>query len=297
MKLGACRSIAKATVLEILSEPLSLLVLLSALALCVLAPAFHYHQFGEPERMARDAGLSAQFTGGLVLAVFGAVHSFRREIETLTIQMALAHPISRMAFFLAKVAGVLGAYLVFATILAATTLVMVRGAEIGGVLASRTGDVARIFGPCLAAGVGVILLPLVAGACANRFARCRFVLSCYVAAFVTAALACLVTLVWSCGGTLRLLPVMVLQVAAACVFIAAASAFSVRLQVNGAVVGVSALAAAALPFIGNYYLPDVLARGGVLEWSYVALASAAVVPAVAAFLLLGVRLMNVQDLS
>ena len=50
-------SVAKATALEILSEPLTLLVLLAALTMAVLAPAFHYHQFGEATRMARDAGL------------------------------------------------------------------------------------------------------------------------------------------------------------------------------------------------------------------------------------------------
>ena len=50
-------AIAKATALEIFSEPLSLLLLLSALALVILAPALHYPQFGEPTRLARDAGL------------------------------------------------------------------------------------------------------------------------------------------------------------------------------------------------------------------------------------------------
>ena len=53
-------AIAKTTALEILAEPLSLLVLTASLALAVFAPAFHYHQFGEPARMARDAGLSAR---------------------------------------------------------------------------------------------------------------------------------------------------------------------------------------------------------------------------------------------
>lgn len=36
-------AIAGATALEILSEPLSLLLLIAALTLAALAPAFHYH--------------------------------------------------------------------------------------------------------------------------------------------------------------------------------------------------------------------------------------------------------------
>ena len=88
-------SILKATALEILSEPLSLLVLLAALAMTVFAPAFHYHQFGEATRMARDAGFSALFACGGVLAVFTTIRAFRREVETGTLEMALAHPVSR----------------------------------------------------------------------------------------------------------------------------------------------------------------------------------------------------------
>ena len=68
-------SIVKATAFEIISEPLSLLILLAALVLTVLAPAFHYHQFGEATRMARDAGLSSVLMGGLVIAVFGTIRA------------------------------------------------------------------------------------------------------------------------------------------------------------------------------------------------------------------------------
>ena len=129
-------SIIKATALEVLSEPLSLLVLLAALVLTVLAPAFHYHQFGEATRMARDAGLSSVLMGGLVVAVFGTIRAFRREVESGTMAMALAHPVSRTEFFLAKTLGAGAAYLVFASIVFLTALVIVDGAAIGGLIAA-----------------------------------------------------------------------------------------------------------------------------------------------------------------
>ena len=98
-------SIARATALEMASEPLALLLTLSAMALAVLAPIMHYHQFGEASRMARDAGLSALLVFGIAYAVFCTVKSVRREIDSGTLEMALAHPVSRAGFFLAKLTG------------------------------------------------------------------------------------------------------------------------------------------------------------------------------------------------
>ena len=283
------KSIVRATAQEILSEPLSLLVLIASLALAVFAPALHYHQFGDPTRMARDAGCSALFTGGLVIAVFGILRSFRREIETGTAQMALARPVSRTGFFLAKAAGGLVAYLVFAFVLFAALLVMVRGAVIGADVASRTGDLARVYGPFLAVGVALMLVPLLTGAFLNRFVRCRFVLTCFVTVFglSVALVAAAAALMGS--ECLRLLSVALPPVAFAAVFLSAAAAFSVRWRTNAAASAVGVVFALTLPCVGNYYLPEALARGGSLPWATVALAFAAAVPAVLFFLLLGCR--------
>lgn len=288
-------SIARATALEILSEPLSLLVLLAALVLATMAPAFHYHQFGEATRMARDAGFSALFTGGLVVAVFGTVRTFRREIETGTVQMALSHPVSRSAFFLSKLLGVLMALGVFSFIVAAVSLTVVNGAAIGGAVAERHGDIARLWGPSLALAVSAMLLPLVLGAALNRFCRCRFVLSAFrLALLLSAGAACYR---FDAGLSLRLLPVAVLCLLPLPLFAAAAAAASVRLKANGATSVVGLLLAAFLPVVGNYYLPDALARGATLPWSYVALAAAVTVPALLAFLLVGTHLINGRDIA
>ena len=265
-----------------------MLILLAALALAVFAPAFHYHQFGEPTRMARDAGLSALFTCGSVLAVFGTIRAFRREVESGTLEMALAHPVSRGGFFLAKTAGAFVAYLAFAAIVFGTSLTIVWGADVGGRLAARTGDLAQVFGPALAAGVSVILLPLVAAAALNRFARFRFVLT---------AFACALALALALGGgalalaprlLARFLPVALLLAFPALVLLAAAAAFSLRFRANAAASAVALVFAASLPAVGNYYLSDALSEGGAVPWAYVGLAALAALPAVAAFLLVGV---------
>ena len=286
-------SIAKATALEILSEPLSLLLLLSALALSTLAPSFHYHQFGEATRMARDAGFSALFTCGLLVSVFGTVRSFRREIETGTVQMALAHPVSRAGFFLSKVAGVLLAGSFFSAIVIATMVTVVNGAAIGGALAARSGEIASLWGPSLAIGVGTILVPLAVGAALHRFLRFRFVLTSFGCAFVLALLG--VCYRFDMRLFLRLLPVVLPVLTVHLVFVTAASMAAVRFKANGALAFVGVLFAASLPAIGNYYLPDALSNGGHLPWGYVGLAAMAAFPAAGAFLCAGVRFFNGKD--
>ena len=185
-------AIAKTTALEILAEPLSLLVLTASLAITVFAPAFHYHQFGEPSRMARDAGLSSLFVGGTIFVIVGAARSVRREFESGTAAVALSHPVSRMQFLLAKACGAYAAFTLFALALCAVTAVIVNGSLIGAAVAKKTGDIPRLWGVSYACGVASVVLPYVVGAFLNRVFRFRFALSAFVTTLVIAA-ASLVT--------------------------------------------------------------------------------------------------------
>ena len=290
-------SLVVATAREILSEPLSLLVLISAIILAVLAPAFHYHQFGEPTRMARDAGFSSLFVGGLILAIFGTIRSFRREIEMGTMEMALTYPITRTFFFLAKCVGAFGAYLVFALIIFLTTLVVVDGAAIGGEIATRTGDIARIWGPCLAAGIGVVILPLLGSAFLNRFANFRFVLTSFLLAIILSVLFGCGVVVHAPLLVLKMLPVAILLVTFTALFLLAAAAFSTLMRANAAATCVGLVFVLLLPIVGNYYLSESLTGGGSISWGYVAGAILAVCPAAFIFLLIGIHFINRRTLS
>ena len=290
-------SIIKATALEILSEPLSLLVLLAALVLTVLAPAFHYHQFGEATRMARDAGLSSVFTGGLVIAVFGTIRAFRREVESGTMAMALAHPVSRTAFFLAKTLGAAVAYLAFSSVVFLAALVIVDGAAIGGAIAAKSGDIARLYGPNLAEGVGVIVLPLAIGAGLNRFGKVRFVLASFVLAFLLAVAFAALSAVRDVAWCFRLLPVVTLIVLFTSVLLTVSAAFAIILKANAAASATGLVLVAFLPAVGNYYMADALAKGGTVPWTYVGCAALAVLPAILLFLLLGIHFINGRDVS
>ena len=288
-------AIVKATVREVLSEPLSLLILISAQALSVLAPAFHYHQFGEATRMARDAGCSSLFLGGSVLAVFVTIRVFRREIESGTLQMALAHPISRGGFFLFKSLGCFCAYLVFAFLMFVTMMLVVWGADIGGALAARTGDVARLFGPCLAAGMTLLTLPLVLAAALNRFLRFRFVTSVFALSFAFSVVLLVLMIGFRAELCGRYLPAVLLLGGLALMLVLASAALSVRFRANGAASLVGLVVLACVPMVGNYYLADALSQGGVISLAYCAWAGLALLPAVLAFAVLGVHFMNGRE--
>lgn len=287
-------AVISATALEIASEPLALLLTLSAGSLAVLTPAFHYHQFGEASRMARDAGLSALMVGGLAFAVFCTVKSVRREVESGTLEMALAHPVSRTGFFLAKVIGAALAYAGFALTVAAVSLTTVNGAEIGGRIAAARGDVAQLYGPSLAVAAAALVVPPVLAAVLNRFARFRYALTAVVSALIIAV-----------SGTLfrpdaalaaRYAPAAVMLVLPALVFIAAAAAAAIRLRGNAAASALGLCFVAALPALGNYCLSDALSKGGTVAWSHVVLAAALTAPLVAGFALLGIHFFKGRDI-
>lgn len=290
-----CGAMVRAAALEISSEPLALLLTLGALALGNLAPALHYHQFGEPSRMARDATLSSLLVFGLLFAVFCTGRAFRREIESGTAEMALTRPISRANFFLSHLLGAYGAYLFFALTLTASLVTAVNGAEIGGRVAEETHDLARTWGPSLACGLAPLVLAPLGGGILNRFAGFRFVPTAYGMTGVISVLAMFYR--FDASLAMRLLPAAVMLLLPAAVFAAASAAFSVRWSgptattVSGLMLGLS------LPVIGNYCLSDSLAWGGTISWGYVATAAALTIPLVAAFAYLGVRWFGEKDVS
>ena len=278
-------AIIKATALEILSEPLVFLVTIAAMSLAVIAPALHYHEFGDPSKMARDAGVSAILVGGLVIAAFGAVKTMRREIETQTALTALSLPVSRRMFFLSKTAGVFLAYLFFVITVGSVSIAAVRGAVIGGEIAARENSVARMYGPVFAFALAAIVVPFLYGAVVNHSLRRRFTLNANLCTGIIALVAMFFR--FDVSVFLMTLPVYVLVALPALILLAASAAFAIRFRFNAA----SSLAVLVfvlfLPALGNYCVTDVVSAGESVSWVYLLVATAAVLAPVAALLYLG----------
>lgn len=278
-------AIIKATALEILSEPLVFLVTIAAMSLAVLAPALHYHEFGDPSKMARDAGVSAILVGGLVIAAFGAVKTMRREIETQTALTALSLPVSRRMFFLSKTAGVFLAYLFFVLTVGSVSIAAVRGAVIGGEIAARENSVARMYGPVFAFAIAAIVVPFLYGAVVNHSLRRRFTLNANLCTGIIALVAMFFR--FDVSVFLKTLPVYVLVALPALILLAASAAFAIRFRFNAAASLALLVFVLFLPALGNYCVTDVVSAGESVSWVYLLVASAAVLPPVAALLYLG----------
>ncbi|MDD2456155.1 MAG: hypothetical protein PHE10_07500 [Kiritimatiellae bacterium] len=106
-------SIARATVLEAVQQPIALLLLLSAVLMTLLVPVFQFHRFSEDGRLARDSGLSCMLVFGLALAAGTAGKSVADEIARGTAAAVIGKPVGRATFVIAKWLGVLGVTVIF----------------------------------------------------------------------------------------------------------------------------------------------------------------------------------------
>lgn len=285
----------KVSALEALSEPLALLLTLTAMTMAALVPAMHYHQFGESTRMARDAGFSALFMFGAAYAIFLPVKGMRREIESGTASIALAHGVTRRMFFLAKATGVYLAFLVFAITLTALSLTAINGADIGGKIALKTGEIAKMWGPSLSWAMTAIVASPVIGALANRFLGWRYVPAATIFALALSLAAAAYR--FDASMVLRLAPGFFALVAPPAVFVFLSSAFAVRLRANAAASASAVVFAVLLPFMGNYYLSDAFADGNAVAFKYIVLAILAAVPLAVAAAMAGIALLEGRDIS
>ena len=297
-------SLAGSAAREALSEPLSAVMFLVATSTIHLLPVFHCHQFGEPARLPRECGFSGLMVFGLVFSTAAAMRAIGREIESGTAAAALSRPVSRPLFFVGKILGVLAAFALFGVAVAAASSLAVVSAEAGAVTASAGGS--RIWGPGVAAGLGLTLLAFIGAALANRLAQVRF---CSVACVAVAlaqplalGLAAIVPGAAAVDG--RTVPAMLVLATGCAVFTVMAGALAVRLRpaVVAALVAVAVAAAFAfplrvlLPDLNRFWLVDRFAGGGVVPWGEIAGLVSAGGALVALWMVVGSLLLTRRDL-
>ena len=296
--------LARSAALEALAEPLSAVVFLVALLTIHWAPVFHYHQFGEAGRLARECGFSALLVFGLVFATAAAMRVIGGEIASGTAAVALARPVPRPLFFCAKVSGVVGAFLLFSlAVAAATVLATYASAEGAARLAAcceEGGEPSRIWQPGLRLGTCLTLGGFVLAALANRFASARFCVTACVCVALAQPLALASALPFGPEGA-GALGVL----ACGCtVFIVLAGALAVRLKPAPTVALVSAAVLSSfawpvtgvLPVLGRFWLVEALAAGQDSAWCGVGRTLLAAVCLVAFWLVAGSVLLQEREL-
>ncbi len=104
--LRSCRALTVQTAVEILRQPLPVLVTTLAATLAALFPLVLSFQFGEEGRLVRDGVLALHFTLGVYLAAVAASATLGREIQSGSGALVLSKAVSHELFYFSKFLGV-----------------------------------------------------------------------------------------------------------------------------------------------------------------------------------------------
>ena len=159
-------TIAANAFMELIRQPVFLLLTTSSAVFVVYLASLPYFGFGDDPKLVKDSVLAVMLLAGLLGAVLSASNSVAREIHAGTALAVLAKPVGRAQFLLAKYVGLAAAL----TVLAYVNLVAV-------LLASRMAYDA--YGETdwigLAIFCGALVLAYAMGGFSNFFLRRPFV--------------------------------------------------------------------------------------------------------------------------
>ena len=102
-------TIAKNTFIEILRQPIYLVILIVAMLMFFISPSITMYTMSDDNKLLREVGLSTLFITSLFIAIFAASGAVAEEIENKTIMTVLTKPVQRPIFILAKFLGVAAA--------------------------------------------------------------------------------------------------------------------------------------------------------------------------------------------
>ena len=141
-------TIAANAFMELIRQPVFLLLMSSSAVFAVFLASIPYFGFGDDPKLVKDSVLAVMLLAGLLGAVLSASNSLAREIRAGTALAVLSKPVGRAEFLLAKYAGV-----------AAALTVLTYVNMIAALLASRMGYDA--YGGTDWLGLGIFLGALV----------------------------------------------------------------------------------------------------------------------------------------
>lgn len=325
-------TIAANAFMELVRQPIFLLVMTAAACFSIFLSSVYYFGFGDDQWLVKDSTLAVMFISGLFAAAISASASVAHEIRSGTALAVLAKPVGKAQFLLGKYLGLAGAL---------TVLTYVNG--LAALLASRMafdsyGNPDRIG---LQIFYGLIVLAFILGGLTNYFARRPFVpdATLFVVAMVTLAFI-IINFIDKEGSfqkfghdtDWRLIPAGLLILMALWLLAAVALACSTRLdmiptlaictavfllglmsdylfgrQLEEKIVDpsiwqtagrwLSSLLYTIVPNWQLFWLSDALEKGRTIPWSYVGRAVAYVVGYLGAALALALLLFEDRELS
>jgi hypothetical protein len=224
-------AIAKNTFLELIRQPIFLLLMTTSCVFEVFLSCINYFGFGDEPKLVKNTVLAVMFLTGLFGAVMSASAAVAREIRTGTALAVLAKPVGRAQFLLSKYLGI-----------ATALFVLVYSNAIAALFASRMafdayGDVDY---PALGIFVGGIVLAYLIAGFTNFFLRRPFMADAALSVVVMLTVAFVISLFIekpvttltpeSAGLDWRLVPASVLILFALWILAALALACSTRFE-------------------------------------------------------------------
>jgi len=187
-------TIAVNAFMELIRQPVFLLLMTASSLFCVFLASIPYFGFGDDPKLVKDSTLAVTFLTGLLGAVLCASSSLAREIRTGTALAVLSKPVGRASFLLAKYAG-----------LAAALTVLTYVNLIACLLASRMGFDAYGDTDWLALGIysGAVVLAYGLGAFTNYYLGRPFVSDAVLIVVALTTLAFLVINFFHQSGRLQ----------------------------------------------------------------------------------------------
>jgi len=119
-------TIGKLTALEIIRQPISLLLFTFCLLFNAVLPLVVSHTLGETQSLVIDSALATHFATGLLLGAYAACSTLSREFQTGTAAAILSKPVWRPLFFLAKFGGIAAVLAMFSFGAALTAVISAR---------------------------------------------------------------------------------------------------------------------------------------------------------------------------
>jgi len=173
-------TIATNTFMELVRQPIFLLLTTASAAFSVFLASVPYFGFGDDPILVKQSVLAIMLLTGLLGAVLSASNTLAREIRTGTALSVLAKPVSRGAFLLAKYTG-----------LAAALTVLNYINMVAALIASRIAFDAYGSADLRALGIffGALVIAYAAGGFANYFLRRPFVSDALFAVIIMITLA------------------------------------------------------------------------------------------------------------
>lgn len=314
-------TIALNAFMELVRQPVFLILLTSSAAFTVFLASVPYFGFGDDAKLVKDSVLAVMLLSGLFGAVISASASLAHEIRAGTALTVLSKPVGRAQFLLAKYVGLAGALVVLTYVNTVSSL-----------LASRMtfdayGDADLPALGIFAAGVIAAYLLAAAG---NFFFRRQFVSDAVFAlvGLVTAAFVIILSFTKQVSRIgeeslvdWRLVPAAVLILFALLILAGIALACSTRFEMIPTLAicsGVfllglmsdylfgrraetgswwASIAYAVVPNWQLFWLADALENGKVIPWGYVGRAFGYVVGYLGASLALALLLFEDRELS